>query len=114
MADGWSLMADVYLLHHHRIFAFYIHRVRTDYQFLFFILYRCAVSESVSFRYYARESGVASLIFCYRYGFRFHNCVVYSDHHLFTDGIPCCDRQLTSYVRPQTSLSAAGRRTQDK
>ena len=114
MADGWSLMADVCLLHHHRIFAFYIHRVRTDYQFLFFISHSIMSASSCSVCYYARKSGVASLIFCYRYGFRFHNCVVYSDHHLFTDGIPCCDRQLTSYVRPQTSLSAAGRRTQDK
>ena len=90
-----------------RILVFDVNCVRSDYQFLFLILHRSAVPESVSFRHYARESGVTILVFGYRYGFRFHNGVVYGDHHLFTDGIPCCDRQLTSYVRPQASLSAA-------
>ena len=89
MADGWSLMADVCLLHHHRIFAFNIYCVRTDYQFLFFISHPIMCASSCSVCYYARESGVTILIFGYRYGFRFHNCVVYSDHHLFTDGVPC-------------------------
>ena len=53
-------MADVCLLHHHRILTFYINCVRADYQFLFFVLYRCAVSQSVSFRhmsYFHRITG---------------------------------------------------------
>ena len=89
MADGWSLMADVCLLHHHRIFAFYIHRVRTDYQFLFFILYRFAVSQSVSFRHLSHFHRITGLAKLNSNGGHLSQCVVYSDHHLFTDGVPC-------------------------